>query len=146
MRSEISNVLKTEIESAPGRVRRLLRPRPPNEIVHGATLDPNDVAETETLIEFVGACRNYAGELAISEMTLRTYHELQQYLETGTPSLLDGLRSGGEAELRFRQSQIDAAVRFCAKLFGQEYASLLGKAAEVAANTAASERKVAAKA
>jgi len=29
-------------------------------------------------------------------------------------------------------SQVNAAVRFCAKVFGREYAALLGKAAEVA--------------
>jgi hypothetical protein len=150
IRSEISSLLKTEIESTPGRVRRLLRPRPSNEIARGAVLNAGEVAETEALIEFVGACRNYAGELAINEMTLRAYHELQQYLDTGTQSLIDGLRAVSEAERPFRQSQIDAAVRFCAKVFGQDYAALLGKAAEVAANAAASaaagERKVVAKA
>jgi hypothetical protein len=146
VRSEISVMLKAEIESAPGRVRRLLRPRPASEIMRGATLDADDVAETEALIEFVGACRNYAGELAISEMTLRTFHELQQYLDTNTQTLVDGLRGVSEAERPFRQSQTDAAVRFCAKVFGPEYAALLGKAAEVAGNAAPAERKAAAKA
>jgi hypothetical protein len=35
---------------------------------------------------------------------------------------------------------VQAAIRFCAKLFGQEYATLLTKAAEVAAQR---DRKVA---
>jgi hypothetical protein len=143
VRAEIASLLKAEIESMPGRVRRLLRPRAAKEIVVGSALDADDVAETEALIEFVGACRNYASELAISEMTLRTYNEVQQYLDTGTRSLLESLRAAGEGDRRFRQSQVDAAVRFCAKVFGKEYASLLAKAAEVAVN---SERKVAAKA
>ena len=95
------------------------------------------------MIDLVGACRNYASELAISEMTLRTFNELQQYLDTGTRSLLDGLRQAGDADRSFRQSQVDAAVRFCGKVFGAEYASLMTKAAEVAANSAASERKAA---
>jgi len=124
-------------------VRRLLRPRPAKEIVPGSTLDETDVEETEALIEFVGACRTYAGELAINEMTLRSYSELQHYLETGTQQLIDGLRSATSAERSFRQSQADAAIRFCAKVFGQEYAATLAKAADVAAN---SERKTAAKA
>ena len=46
------------------------------------------------MIEFVGACRNFAGELAISEVTLRTFQEIQQYLDTGTRTLLDALRGG----------------------------------------------------
>ena len=143
IRSESSDVLRTEIESVPGRLRRLLRPRPAGEIARGSSLDAGDVADTEALIVLFGACRNYASELAINESTLRIYHEVEQYLDTGTPALLDGLRNAGKADRPFRQAQVEAAVRFCGKVFGAEYASLLTKAAEVAAN---SERKAAAKA
>jgi hypothetical protein len=136
IRAEVSGALRTEIESTPGRVRRLLRPRAGGK--PAAPLDPGEVAETEALIELLGACRQYAGELAINEVTLRASAELQQCLDTGTQTLLDGLRTGEAADRRFRQSQLDAAVRFCGKVFGAEYAALLGKAAEVAGN---SERK-----
>jgi hypothetical protein len=84
------------------------------------------------LVEFVGVCRYFAGELAINEMTQRALSELRQYLDSGTRTLLEGLRHAGDADRSFRQSQVDAAVRFCAKVFGREYAALLGKAAEVA--------------
>lgn len=140
LRADISDLLKNQIESMPGRVRRLLRQRPVREIAPGAMLDQNDVAETEALIEFVGVCRNYASELAINEMTQRTYSEIEHYLDTGTRSLIDALRTAGDADRTFRRSQVDAAIRFCAKVFGKEYASLLSKAAEVAM---ISERKAA---
>jgi hypothetical protein len=143
IRSEVSSALRMEIESTPGRVRRLLRPRPAGKAASTARLDSSDVAETEELIGLLGACRHYASELAVSEVTLRAYSELQQYLDTGTRQLVEGLRGGDPADRPFRQSQVDAAVRFCAKVFGPQYAALLGKAAEVAAN---SERKAAAKA
>jgi hypothetical protein len=65
-------------------------------------------------------------------------------LDGGTRTLLDSLRSASAGERPFRQSQVDAAVRFCAQVFGKEYASLLAKAAEVASHD--HERKVAAKA
>lgn len=142
IRSEVSNALKTEIEQTPGRVRRLLRPRPPGKSAP-ARLDPTDVAETEALIELLGACRNYASELAISEVTLRAYSELEQYLDSGPRTLVEGLRGADAADRAFRQLQVEAAVRFCAKVFGPQYAALLVKAAEVAVN---SERKTAAKA
>jgi hypothetical protein len=143
IRSEISNVLKSQIESVPGRVRRLLRPRPVQDIARGSLLDANEVVETAAMIEFVGACRNYAGELAASEVTLRTFQELQQYLDSGTRALLDALRTAGEHDRAFRKSQMDAAIAFCGKSFGKDYASLLVKAAEMADN---SERKTAASA
>ena len=69
-------------------------------------------------------------------MTMRTFSELQHYLDIGTQSLLDSLRQAGDGERRFVQSQVDAAVRFCAKVFGPDYAAVLAKAAEVAANAA----------
>ena len=90
IRTEVSDVLKAEIEATPGRVRRLLRPRPAKEIVPGSQLDATDVSEAEMMVEFVGACRTYAHELAVNEMTMRIYTELQNYLETGTKVLLEG--------------------------------------------------------
>ena len=84
---------------------------------------------------------NYAGELALSEVTLRAYSELTQYLETGTKVLLDTLRHSGDADRPFRQSQVDAAIRLCRTLFGAEYAELLAKAAGVAVQSTAAERR-----
>ncbi len=141
IRSDISNMLKPEVDAAPGLVRRLLRPRPAKEIRPGSTLDNIDVDEAEARVAFVAACRNYAGELAFSEVTVRAYSELTQYLDTGTRVLVDTLRHAGDADRPFRQSQIDAAVRFCRTLFGTEYADLMAKAADVAVHSAAGERK-----
>jgi hypothetical protein len=146
IRADVSKVLKNQVESASGKVRRLLRLRPLSEVPRNSVLDADDVNEAESAVELVGVCRLYASELAINEMTMRNFTELQHYLETGTQSLLDSLRRAGEGERRFLQSQVDAAVRFCAKVFGPDYASVLAKAAEVAANTASqreAERKAA---
>src|SRR5262245_41297959 len=131
-RTQISDLLRAEIESMPRRVQRLLKPRPAQEIPANSMLDANDVAEVEALVEFVGICRFFAGELAINEMTQRALTELRQYLDHGTRTLIEGLRYAGDSDRNFRQSQVDAAVCFCAKVFGPEYAALLGKAADVA--------------
>lgn len=131
-RAQTADLLRSEIEAASGRVRRLLRARPSSEIRAHSVLDADDVAETEALVAFVGNCRYFAGELALNEVTQRTFSGLQQYLDSSTRALLDGLRHAGEADRSFRQSQVDAAVRFCALVFGKDYAALLSKAAEVA--------------
>jgi hypothetical protein len=141
IRADISGLLKTEIDSTPGLVRRLLRPRPAKEIAPGALLDVKDIDEAEMRVEFVDTCRHYAGELAVSEVTARSYSELTLYLETGTKVLLDSLRVAGDADRPFRQSQVEAAIRFCRIVFGGEYSGLLTKAAEVAVHTAGIERK-----
>jgi hypothetical protein len=133
LRAQISELLQSQIESMPGRVRRLLRPRPSAEIRANSTLDADDVAETETLVGLVGACRQFAAELALNEMTQRSYSELQHYLDASTPALLDALRHAGPADRSFRQSQADAAVRFCRQIFGTDYAAMLARTAELAA-------------
>jgi hypothetical protein len=132
IRTTIADMLRTEIEPMPTRVRSLLRPRPSDEIRANSELEPEKVAEIETLVGFVGACRQFANELAVSEMTQRAFAELQQYLDHDMQPLLDGLRHAGAADRAFRQSQVDAAVRLCTKVFGKDYAALVGKAAELA--------------
>jgi hypothetical protein len=142
IRVDISNTLKSELESVPGRVRRMLRQRPDKEILAGYQLDPAEVESTAALIDFVAICRNYAGELAINEVTLRTFSDLQHYTESATENLVKSLRISGAGVREFRQMQVEAAIRFCEILFGQDYASLMRKAAGVAvAGKAAVERK-----
>jgi hypothetical protein len=140
LRTQVSDLLKGEIETLPGRVRRLLRPRPIKEIAPNSALDENDVRDTEAQIEFVNTCRAYAGELALSELTTRTWSDLEQYLDPATASLVENLRVAGDTDRPFRQSQLDAAVRFCRKVFGEDYAAMMLKARDVAA---AAERKTA---
>jgi hypothetical protein len=59
---------------------------------------------------------------------------------------VDSLRVASGGDKLFRQSQVDAAVRFCARVFGQEYAATLAKAAEVASHDHERKAAVAAKA
>jgi hypothetical protein len=141
IRGEVSNLLKPEIDATSGRVRRLLRPPSAKDIAPRSTVDSADVDEVEARVEFVSACRTYAGELALSEVTLRAYTELTQYLETGTNVLLDSLRHAGDTDRLFRQSQVDAAIRLCRTIFGNDYAGTLAKAADVAAQAAIAEKR-----
>lgn len=99
IRADISNSLQSEIDSVPGRVRRILRQRADKDIATAPKIDATEVEETAALIDFVAVCRTYAGELAINEVTLRTYSDLQHYVEQSTESLVQSLR-GGDARSR----------------------------------------------
>lgn len=138
IRADISNALQSEIDSVPGRVRRILRQRAEKDIPPGARIDSTEVEETVALIDFVATCRNYASELAINEVTLRTYSDLQQYVERSTEQLVQSLRAADHKVRTYRQQQVQAAIRFCQVLFGDDYASLMSRAAE---NAASGERK-----
>ena len=109
-----------------------------NELLAGARIDDGEVDEVVALIDFVAVCRTYASELAINEVTLRTYSDLQQYVEQATEALVQSLR-GGDLRVRgYRQMQVSAAIRFCEVMFGHDYASLMNRAAE---NALTGERK-----
>lgn len=138
IRADISNALQSEIDSVPGRVRRILRQRAEKDIPPGARIDTTEVEETVALIDFVATCRNYASELAINEVTLRTYSDLQQYVERSTEQLVQSLRAADHKVRAYRQQQVQAAIRFCQVLFGDDYASLMSRAAE---NALTGERK-----
>jgi len=138
IRAEISNSLQSEIDSVPGRVRRLLRQRADKDISVGAKVDASEVDEAAALIDFVAVCRTYASELAINEVTLRTYSDLQHYVEQATEALVQSLRAGEARTRAYRQMQVQAAIRFCEVLFGRDYASLMSRAAE---NAVTGERK-----
>ena len=107
--------------------RKRARPRPPcpapaRRQGHpaGAKVDMSEVEEIAGLIDFVAVCRTYASELAINEVTLRTYSDLQHYVEQSTEALVQSLRN--EKGRLYRQQQMKAAIRFCEVLFGTDYA------------------------
>ncbi len=140
IRAEISNSLQSEIDSVPGRVRRLLRQGPDKDVTTANRIDPVDVEETAALIDFVAVCRNYASELAINEVSLRAHTELQHYVEKATETLVESLRTHDEKVRAFRMMQMKVAIRFCEVMYGPDYASLMSKAAEM---TRSGERKAA---
>ena len=122
IRTEVSNLLRAEIETAPARVRRLLRPRQAQRNRPHARSGSTRRQRGRHLVEFVGACRNYASELAINEVATRTRSELEIYLESGTKVLIEALRHATHADRAFRQSQVDAAISCAGSTFGAEYA------------------------
>src|SRR3979411_1601184 len=111
IRADISNSLQSEIDSVPGRVRRLLRRRARRAVSTSAKVDASEVDDTAALIEFVAVCRTYASELAINEVTLRTYSDLQHYVEHSTEALVQSLRAGDARISSYRQMQVAAATR-----------------------------------
>jgi hypothetical protein len=132
IRGELTDALKMAIEQAPGRVRRVLRPRAGNDVAPGSVLEANEVSDAEMQLDLVMACREYANDLGLGDASTRGYSDVQNYLEGGAKVLLDSLGHANEADRSFRQSQMQAAVRFCRIMFGADYAGLLAKAAEMA--------------
>lgn len=128
-RAQIADTLRFEIENVPSRVQRMLRVRQADSIRPNSALDPDDVADTETMLRFTGICRQFAGELAVNEVTRRTLSGLEGLLQRGTRALAESLRHAGDDDRGFRQSQLDAAVRFCDQVLEPDLAAELKQAA-----------------
>jgi hypothetical protein len=99
IRADISNSLQSEIETVPGRARRLLRQRADKDISAAPKIDPTEVEEVAALIDFVAVCRTYASELAINEVTLRTYsdHDYASLMSRAAENAVTGERKSSRA-------------------------------------------------
>jgi hypothetical protein len=138
VRAGVAGGLKVDLETIPGRVRRIIRIVPGKQSPPGSAIDPAEVDEIEGMLSFLGACKARAGELALNELTQRVLSDLEALLDRGSHAILDLLRGCAPAELAYRSAQMDAAIRFCSKVMGEDYATLLTRAADVALST---ERK-----
>jgi hypothetical protein len=130
LRGTVANALSAEIETIPGQIRRHLRQRQRDDF-H----EPDGgeaVGEIERRLELLAVCRNAAAEIALNEVTLRVFTEIQGYLDPRLTQLLESIRSAPETDRALKLSQIEAGIRFSARIFGGSYAQLLQKAAEVA--------------
>ncbi len=139
LRADIANMLTPELDSLSGRIRRLLRlqKRDDGLPLKFDTLEKDELGQ---LIDFLMVCRPCASEIAMNELTQRTFSEIQSYLDTSMSGLIDAVRAARGADRAVRQQQAEAAVEFCAKIFGPSYAQLQTKALEVAS---ADERRAA---
>jgi hypothetical protein len=139
LRAQIADTLRFEIDNVPSRMRRLLRVRKASDIRPYSTLDPEEVADTEAMLKLIGACRQFAGELAINEIMRRTVSALEDLLQRGTRALAESLRHAGDEDRAFRQSQLDAAVRFCAQVLEPDLADELRQVADAVGASEAPE-------
>ncbi len=134
LRADLATLLSAQIEGVPGEVRRLIRPRQRSEQPMQPVAE-EIVAEIEERLELLNHCRTYASEIALNEITQRVFAEIQGYLDPTLTQLMENIRSAPDTDRALKISQIEAAVRFSAKIFGASYAQLLQKAADVAINS-----------
>ena len=73
MRSRMAQLLKPEIETLPGRVRRVLKARTPDQEKRGETLDETEIASLEAGLDILLLAKSHAAELALNEVTLRVF-------------------------------------------------------------------------
>ena len=134
LRADLAALLSAEIEGVPGEVRRLLRPRQRSDQPM-QPITEEVVAEVEARLDLLNTCRSHASEIALNEMTTRVFSEIQGYLDPTLTQLMENIRSSPDVDRSLKISQIEAAVRFSARIFGASYAQLLQKAADVAINS-----------
>jgi hypothetical protein len=59
-------------------------------------LDVTEVASLEAGLDILVVAKSHAAELAVNEVTLRVFSDLQAFLDAGVNPLLDGVRSTTE--------------------------------------------------
>jgi hypothetical protein len=132
IRSTISGILRSEMESTSGAVRLLLRPKSADQIAPGATIDETEVAHCMRMVELVAACRPLASELAVGEITARVATDLEQWLHRATQALIEALRTADDRTRPYLRSQVEAAIHFCGPILGEDYSARIAKSADIA--------------
>jgi hypothetical protein len=139
LRADLSGLLSAQIDGLAGEVRRVLRLRQKSDHPM-APLSEETVQEIEAKLDLLVCCRNHASEIALNEITTRVFSEIQGYLDPTLTQLMDSIRAAPDTDRELKISQIEAAVRFSARIFGQSYAQLLQKAADVAIASGKAQR------
>jgi len=132
LRSRMAGLLKPELEALPGRIRALLRARPPEQSGRKAVIDEHERASIEAYLSILMVARSSASELALNEVTIRVLNEVQSFLDVGLPPLIEGVRMLGGEDRAHRLLQLDAAVKVAYRVRGAGFATLLAKSIDLA--------------
>ncbi len=112
-------------------MRRLFASVPTEHIHAGSKLDPTEIDETAALIDLSPFTAPMPAN-PINEVTLRTFPDLQHYVEAATATVRSTCGPAISRLRPFRQMQMEAAVPSATCCLGHDYASLMKKAADVA--------------
>ena len=130
-RGRMGELLRTQVETLPGRVRWLIKPAA-GDSKSSPAADSQEIEAIELALDILVLAKNHAAEFAMNEVTLRVHTDLQGLLDSGMNPLIEGARNAKGEDRDRRLVQLEAAVRIAAKIFGANYAGLLQKAIEVA--------------
>lgn len=134
LRARMARLLAPDLEGLPGRIRALLRARPIEHSGRKAAIDEHERASIEAYLNILMVARSSASELALNEVTMRVFNEVQAYLDAGLPPLIEGVRGLGGEDRAHRLLQLDAAVKVAYRVRGPVFATLLAKSIDVASN------------
>jgi hypothetical protein len=130
VRAKVSKLLSMEIEAMAEDVERVLEPRPADELAPDAASSEVDNAAAEKAVALFSSLQDYTTEFAIADSLRKAATRLKRAIEEATSKLLARVAGVGETIRKVYLLQIEAAVRFSAKLFGTRYAATIVKATE----------------
>jgi hypothetical protein len=122
-RRAISELVAAEIETAPGHMRRALRVGADR----GGRFDSAAAEDAERSLRILVAARNAMDSLALNELITRTRKTVEQSIEVLTNRVMDELKTARAEDREAALAAADAAIRFAAILFGEDYAAVLKK-------------------
>jgi hypothetical protein len=132
-RKEMSDLIAREIEPLPGLVRRALRIESSVGGFSGA-FDAEMADDAEFGIRLLLEARNALDSLALNDMVTKLRRPVEQTIEVVTAKLMTELKSDAVVDRTDILNAVDAAIRMSAIIFGEDYAAILRKSRDMAAN------------
>lgn len=126
----ISDAVTRRLDPAPGLVRRALRVETTGGEYAGRW-DPDAYEDAEFAVRLSIEARLAAETLAVNELVGRTRKQVEQTLEVVSAKLMADLKSSQALDKRTLVEAVDAAIRLCALVFGEDYAAVLRKSRDL---------------
>lgn len=130
-RTVMSQTVAGRLETAPGLVRRALMLD--DRGGWGGRFDAADVAEAEFAVRIALEAKAASDSLALHELVGRCRKQIEATLELVSSRLLEEMRSPAHRDRADLDRAVDAAIRLCAMVFGEEHAAVLRRSRDLAA-------------
>jgi hypothetical protein len=128
----MSELVGRYVEAAPGLIRRSLRVESLAGSF-GGRFDADTYEDAEFAIRLYLEARSAAESLALNELLTRTRKDVERTLELLTSKLFADLKSNNVFDRKTLLEGVDAAIRLCRLVFGDEYAAVLKKNRDLSA-------------
>ena len=137
-RRQLSELIKAEIETTAGMVNRALRYNPGAD--RQGKYDEYLVTDAERALLLLVETRRVIDSLALNELLVTTWRRVEQALEILSANLIQRLRGAPEDmpedERQIIVGKLEAAIRFSAMIFGEDYARSLRRSSANAVSQA----------
>lgn len=128
LRTEMGEIIRRRLQDVPARMRSLVRPRKDEKKEPAAS----EMERLEIDLKLLMTTRSFAEEIALNALAGRAHSEARDLLDTGTPILIERLRTERAESRAALLARLEIIIRMSRVIFGHDFAATLSRSIDVA--------------